>query len=125
MLDFLTPECQAHFDTVKKLLEELDIPYEVDPRVGKGVGIIIPRPVFEVQVTGLGARMPSAGGGRYDNLVEELGGASTRPLGIGSGIERLALTLANHQVDIPSLTKKPYFLLPLGDEAIQQGNPSG
>jgi len=122
MLDFLTPECQAHFDTVKKLLEELDIPYEVDPRLVRGLDYYT-QTVFEVQVTGLGSQNAIGGGGRYDNLVEELGGASTPALGFGSGIERLALTLANHQIDIPSLTKKPYFLLPLGDEAIQQAIP--
>jgi len=122
MLDYLTPECKAHFETVKKLLEALDIPYEVDPRLVRGLDYYT-QTVFEVQVTGLGSQNAIGGGGRYDNLVEELGGAPTSALGFGSGIERLALTLANHQVPIPVMTKKSFFLLPLGDESIQRAIP--
>jgi histidyl-tRNA synthetase len=119
MLDYLCDPCKEHFETVKSLLSDLKINYEVNPLLVRGLDYYT-HTVFEVQVSGLGAQNAIGGGGRYNHLVEELGGASVPALGFGSGIERIALTLKNHQIELPELTKKPVFIAALGTPAITQ-----
>jgi len=119
MLDFLSPSCTEHFDTVKALLGDLGIDYDVNPKLVRGLDYYT-HTVFEVQVTGLGAQNAIGGGGRYNNLIEELGGPSVPSIGFGSGVERLALTLKSHQVALPDFNRKSTFIVALGDPAVRK-----
>ena len=91
-LDYLCDDCRAHFEGVKTTLEALGIPYEIDPTIVRGLDYYT-RTAFEVVHSGLGAKDVLLGGGRYDGLVEELGGPPTPGIGFGCGIERLLLVL--------------------------------
>lgn len=90
VLGFLQEESQAHFARVKELLEVSGIPYTVDPKLVRGLDYYT-RTVFEFVSTDLGAQSTLIGGGRYDNLIEEIGGKPTPAIGFGSGLDRLIL----------------------------------
>lgn len=90
--DYICEDCQKHFDGVKLALDALEIPYKVNPAIVRGLDYYT-RTVFEFITTSLGAQSTVCGGGRYDGLVEELGGASIPALGFGMGLERLILLM--------------------------------
>ena len=92
ILDYLCDDCKAHFDKVKELLNTLGIDYEVDPTIVRGLDYYT-RTVFEITHTGLGAQDAIAGGGRYDHLIEELGGRPTPSVGFAMGMERVLIAL--------------------------------
>ncbi|MFB3880805.1 MAG: histidine--tRNA ligase [Armatimonadota bacterium] len=92
-LDYLCDECRAHFAGVRELLDALAIPYQVDPTIVRGLDYYT-RTTFEVIHPALGAKDVIMGGGRYDGLVEALGGSPTPGIGFGSGLERLILVLS-------------------------------
>ncbi len=89
-LDTLCDECRAHFDGVRRYLDELGIAYEVDPRIVRGLDYYT-RTVFEITSTALGAQSTVCGGGRYDGLVSSLGGPPTPAVGFGLGLERFLM----------------------------------
>jgi histidyl-tRNA synthetase len=89
----LTDAAAAHFGRVVELLKAAEIPYERDRRLVRGLDYYTGT-IFEYTTGSLGAQDAILGGGRYDNLVEELGGASTPAIGFAAGVERLALLLA-------------------------------
>jgi histidyl-tRNA synthetase len=88
MLDGLCGECRDHLDAVLVLLDRFGIPYRLDPSLVRGLDYY-QRTVFEVVASGLGAQNAILGGGRYDGLVEALGGPSTPGIGFAIGMERL------------------------------------
>ena len=91
MVDHLCDECAAHFERVRSGLEELDIPFEIEPRLVRGLDYYT-RTTFEFQAPALeSAQNGVGGGGRYDALTEQLGGPSTPGIGFGIGIERVLL----------------------------------
>ncbi|MBQ7064431.1 MAG: histidine--tRNA ligase [Firmicutes bacterium] len=92
ILDALDDECRAHFEEVKRLLEALGIPYVVDPGIVRGLDYYT-RTVFEFVCTEIGAQGTVCAGGRYDHLIEELGGDAVPAVGFGAGIERLLLAM--------------------------------
>ncbi|MBL0702091.1 MAG: histidine--tRNA ligase [Desulfosarcina sp.] len=89
ILDFLCPECKDHFNTVKKRLDTLKIPYIVNNNMVRGLDYYT-RTTFEIQTGSLGAQSAVAGGGRYDGLVEALGGPDHSAIGFAIGLDRLA-----------------------------------
>ena len=91
-LDHLCDECRAHFAGVRQMLDALSVPYQVDPTIVRGLDYYT-RTTFEVIHPALGAKDVIMGGGRYDGLVEALGGSPTPGIGFGSGLERLLLVL--------------------------------
>ena len=99
VLDFLCDDCNAHFEGVKKCLDAVKLPYVVNPAIVRGLDYYT-RTVFEFVAPELGT---VCGGGRYDGLIEELGGQHTPSLGFGMGMERLLLLLEkqNIQMDVP------------------------
>ncbi len=110
-LDFLGDEARAHFDEVRRGLELLGVPYDVDPSLVRGLDYYT-RTVFELLAdTGLGAQNAVAAGGRYDHLVEELGGRSTPGIGFAAGIERIVLLL-----DQAGATTRPDVFLIAADD---------
>ncbi len=104
MADFLSPENASHFEQVKKTLGELSVPFKVNKRIVRGLDYYT-RTVFEVKAKkGLGAQNAVAAGGRYDTLVETLGGPSAPAVGFAVGVERVALLLESKN---PDLTESP------------------
>ena len=90
--DSLCEECHDHFEMVKKLLDEAGVDYEVDSTLVRGLDYYT-KTAYEVQYSPLGAQSAVGGGGRYDGLVEELGGSSTPGVGFAMGLERIILAL--------------------------------
>jgi histidyl-tRNA synthetase len=116
-VDHLCRDCAAHFDRVIGHLSALDIEYKVTPRLVRGLDYYT-QTVFEV-VSGLvGAQDSLGGGGRYDNLVEDLGGEPTPAAGFASGVERILMAMDKEKVEIPGSAPLDLFIAVLGDEAL-------
>ncbi len=98
IVDHLCAECADHFARLCTYLNELGRPYQVDFRIVRGLDYYT-KTVFEIKADGLGAQDTICGGGRYDGLIEELGGRPTPGIGFGSGIERIALAM--RQIGLP------------------------
>ena len=112
--DSLCDDCRADFDTVMNSLGKLNVPYVVDKRLVRGLDYYT-RTAFEIQTTSLGAQSAVAGGGRYDNLVKELGGPDIPATGFAIGFDRLAELVGSNA---PDLAQKPdIFLAALGSES--------
>ena len=117
MLDYLCEDCSSHFDSLKNYLGAMDIEYSVDPRIVRGLDYYT-KTAFEFISGDIGAQSTVCGGGRYDGLVEQVGGPATPGVGFGMGIERLLMTLEGCKVEIPEPDTLDVFIIPLGDEAI-------
>jgi histidyl-tRNA synthetase len=115
-IDYLCPQCDEHFNRLKKYLEMLNLPYTINHHLVRGLDYYT-RTVFEIQPQGGGAQSTIVGGGRYDDLVEELGGKSTPAIGFAAGIERIILNLKKQKVAVPPLPKPQVFIAYVGDEA--------
>ena len=118
ILDYLNTESQAHFDAVLKYLEALDIDYEVDSRVIRGLDYYT-HAVFEIEaeIEGFGSQNVICAGGRYDNLVGDLEGPDTKAVGFAIGLERLMLALEKENIAIPDNNYLDVYLIYLGEEA--------
>ena len=92
IIDYLCEACRTHFEGVKLALDDLNIPYTVNPSIVRGLDYYT-RTVFEFITGSLGSQSAVCAGGRYDGLVEELGGPSVPALGFGMGLERLLLLM--------------------------------
>lgn len=97
ILDYMCEECDTHFTEVKKYLDALNILYTVDPGIVRGLDYYT-KTIFEI----LNDDFTVCGGGRYDRLIEQLGGPEMPAVGFGLGIERLLLTLQNEGIEIPN-----------------------
>ncbi len=115
LLDHLDEASRAHFEAVKAGLEALGIAYVVNPRLVRGLDYYT-HTVFEWTTTQLGAQGTVCAGGRYDGLVEQLGGPATTGVGFGLGIERLILLMAAQNLATPAHTAQVY-LCRLGPQA--------
>jgi histidyl-tRNA synthetase len=98
MIDHLCPACAVHFAVVREKLERLGIAYHLDKRLVRGLDYYT-RTTFEIHTAALGAQSAVAGGGRYDGLIELLGGPPTPGVGFAVGFDRLAEIVALQQVD--------------------------
>ena len=114
--DYLCPECKHHFNLLKRYLGLLEIPFEVNHRLVRGLDYYT-RTVFEIQPEEERAQSTLGGGGRYDDLIEELGGKPTPALGIAIGLERIILDLKKQNVPIPPLPGPQVFIACIGEEA--------
>ncbi len=112
----LCSECAKHFDQVERYLKLLEIPFAVSHRLVRGLDYYT-RTVFEIQPEAAGAQSTLGGGGRYDDLIEELGGKPTPAIGFAVGIERIILNLKNQSISIPALAKPQIYIAYMGDEA--------
>ncbi|MCJ7764184.1 MAG: histidine--tRNA ligase, partial [Dehalococcoidales bacterium] len=115
-VDHLCPECAEHFNLLKIYLGLLELPFSVDHRLVRGLDYYT-RTVFEIQPQTGGAQSTIGGGGRYDELIEELGGKPTPAVGFATGIERIILNLKKQGVAIPPLPQPQVFIAPVGDRA--------
>jgi histidyl-tRNA synthetase len=120
MIDFLCDECKDAFADLQKDLDALGIPYEVDPNIVRGLDYYT-KTAFEFISEDLGAQSTVCGGGRYDHLVEEIGGPYTPGIGFGMGLERLLLILEAKGIEIPKPAGADVFIATLGERAKFEG----
>lgn len=120
ILDYLSDESRKHFEEVKAMLTALEIPFTVNPLVVRGLDYYQDT-IFEIMVddTSIGAQSTICGGGRYDGLVEQIGGPQTPSFGFGIGLERLILLLEQQQVEIPEEEPLDVYVIGLGEETNQ------
>ena len=111
VLDFLCEECSAHFDGVKRHLRAMDIDFTVNPTIVRGLDYYT-KTVFEFVSSAIGAQGTVCGGGRYDGLVEELGGSPTPACGFGMGIERLNLLLEAQGAELEEEEREDIYVAP-------------
>lgn len=112
LLDYICDDCREHFEKFKACLDNMGIKYEIDPGIVRGLDYYS-KTVFEI----ISGDFTVCGGGRYDGLVEELGGQSTPAIGFGLGIERLLLRLEETGAVIPEPEKVDLYIAPLGEKA--------
>ncbi|MDR1806234.1 MAG: histidine--tRNA ligase [Clostridium sp.] len=114
-LDYLCGDCEEHFDGLKSRLTDLEIEYKVNPRIVRGLDYYT-KTVFEFVTDAIGAQGTVCGGGRYDGLVEELGGSPVPALGFGMGLERLELVLKACGQPLPEPEPCLLYLVTVGEE---------
>jgi len=115
-IDSLCQQCDQHFNQLKTYLELLGVPFIVNPYLVRGLDYYT-RTVFEIQPEAEGAQSALGGGGRYDDLIEELGGKPTPALGLAAGMERIILNLKKQAISIPPLPRPQVFIAHIGNEA--------
>ena len=120
MIDYLCDDCRDAFEQLKANLDAMGIEYVVDPGIVRGLDYYT-KTAFEFVTTKIGAQGTVCGGGRYDKLVEEVGGPSTPGVGFGLGKERLLLTMEACGVEIPEPSGADVFIAVMGDEAKAAG----
>lgn len=118
--DYLCDDCHAKFEAVKHYLDGLGISYTVDPRLVRGLDYYT-NTAFEIQYPPLGAQSAVCGGGRYDGLVEEIGGPSTPGIGFAIGLERLLLALEMQNLIPAPKSQKRVYIAALGKDAVAEG----
>lgn len=117
MADHLCENCKDHFSQLKLYLDEMDINYVVDKKIVRGLDYY-KRTAFEIISNDLGAQSTVCGGGRYDGLVEQIGGPNGYSgIGFGLGAERLLLTLEANGVEIGNPNHTDIFVVTIGDKA--------
>jgi len=114
ILDYLSPEDAEHFAAVKSHLDALGIAYEVDPRIVRGLDYYA-RTVWEVEPPGAGGQSTIGAGGRYDGLIEVLGGPPTPAVGFATGIERIALNMRERGLGPTEEAAPDVVTIPLGE----------
>ncbi|MBR3816776.1 MAG: histidine--tRNA ligase [Clostridia bacterium] len=117
--DYLCDDCKVHFESVQNYLKAMGIDYTVNPTIVRGLDYYS-RTVFEFVSTDIGAQGTVCGGGRYDGLVEEVGGNPTPALGFGMGIERLMLLMENQGLPFPEAAKCELYIATMGEKATVQ-----
>jgi histidyl-tRNA synthetase len=116
ILNFLNEECQEHFNEVQTLLKQLNIPFQINTKLVRGLDYYN-KTVFEIVSGELGAQNSVAGGGRFDGLLKTLGGPDLPAAGFGSGLERVIQTMIKQEVPLPPPNAPEIFLIAMGDEA--------
>ena len=114
--DRLCDDCGEHWAAFQKSMAVLGIPYQIEHRLVRGLDYYT-RTVFEVQPLDGGAQSTIIGGGRYDGLIQELGGRPTPGIGFATGMERLTLNLKNSEVPVPDEPSPAYLVANVGDAA--------
>ncbi len=116
ILDFLCDECNSHFNKLQEILKAMGIEFVIDTKIVRGLDYYT-KTVFEFITNSIGAQGTILGGGRYDGLVETLGGQPTPALGFGSGIERLLLTMENSNCEFIEKNTCDLYIASMGEKA--------
>ena len=121
ILDYLNEESKKHFENVKKYLEALDIEYVVNPKIVRGLDYYT-NTVFEVEanVEGFGSQNVLCAGGRYNNLVETIGGPSTAGIGFALGFERLLTALDYENINVIEDDGIDVYIIPMSENEKQK-----
>jgi histidyl-tRNA synthetase len=118
-IDGLCPDCAAHFKQLQKYLKLLGISFNINPRLVRGLDYYT-RTVFEIQPEDEGGQSTLGGGGRFDGLIEELGGKPTPAAGFAAGIERIILNLKKQGVKVPEPPALQVFVACMGEKATEE-----
>lgn len=122
ILEHLCDECKAHFKTVLEFLDEIEIPYQLNPYLVRGLDYYT-KTVFEISSSiekegeGEKKRMELGGGGRYDKLIKTLGGRDTPAFGGAMGVERIIMFMKRQEIEIEETKEVSVFLAQIGDLA--------
>ena len=117
MVDHICDDCKDHFEKLQTYLKEMDINFVVDKTIVRGLDYY-KKTAFEIISNDIGSQSPVCGGGRYDGLVEQLGGPKgVSGIGFGLGAERLLLTMENNNIEIENPYATDIFIVTIGDEA--------
>lgn len=116
VIQYLCEECKEHFEKLKGCLNSLNIKFNINPRIVRGLDYYT-KTVFEFVSKQIGAQGTVCGGGRYDGLIEEMGGKSTPGLGFGMGMERLLFVMEHSGVEIPEESTPDIFIAVVGEKA--------
>ena len=114
--DYLCEECENHFSEVKRYLDSAGVEYTINPKIVRGLDYYT-KTVFEFVTDCIGAQGTVCGGGRYDGLIEELGGKHMPSLGFAMGLERLLMVMDAQGVEIPEDDKCALYIATMGDDA--------
>ncbi len=114
--DYLSATSLAHFESVRELLDQMDIPYDVDPFLVRGLDYYT-ETAFELTSPDLGSQDALGGGGRYDLLIEEVGGPSTPAVGFACGIERLMIACEALGISLAQPAGPDIYFVTRGEEA--------
>jgi histidyl-tRNA synthetase len=117
--DYLCPACEEHFTRLQQYLDLISIPFTLNHRLVRGLDYYT-RTVFEVHPAGGGSQAAIGGGGRYDGLIEELGGKPTPGIGFAMGIERIILNLKKQGFTAPALPGLRVLIAFMGDKAREE-----
>ncbi|MBQ8567990.1 MAG: histidine--tRNA ligase [Oscillospiraceae bacterium] len=116
ILDYLCDECKDHFEQLKSLLEAMDIEYTINPKIVRGLDYYT-KTVFEL-IAGKGDKKGTiCGGGRYDGMIEQMGGKPTPALGFGMGLERILMNMEEQGCDFGEPATCDIYIAPMGDAA--------
>ncbi|MCH5347686.1 MAG: histidine--tRNA ligase [Oscillospiraceae bacterium] len=116
ILDFLCDECSDHFEKLKKYLDDMDIKFSIDPKIVRGLDYYT-KTVFEFITTDIGAQGTVCGGGRYDGLIEQLGGNPLPALGFAMGLERIIMTMEAAGSEFVPAKKCDLYIASMGEAA--------
>lgn len=116
LLDFLTDESRNDFNEVQESLRSINIPFEINPRMVRGLDYYTGT-TFEFVHSGLGAQSGIGGGGRYDGLMATLGGQDLSGIGFGLGIDRILLAMESEKIALPIESYTDLFVISLGESA--------
>lgn len=116
ILDYLCEECQTHFAKLQEILTGMGVEFTIDPHIVRGLDYYT-KTVFEFISTDIGAQGTVCAGGRYDGLIEQLGGQKVPALGFGLGLERLILTMENQGCEFMDPNHCKVYLAPMDDAA--------
>ena len=116
MLDHLCDDCREHFEKLKGYLDALGVEYTVDPDIVRGLDYYT-KTVFEITSDDLGAQSAVCGGGRYNGLIEELGGKPTPGIGFALGIERIMMILKSRGISLGEPETPDIFIAAIGEKA--------
>ena len=117
MVDHICDDCKDHFEKLQTYLKEMDINFVVDKTIVRGLDYY-KKTAFEIISNDIGSQSTVCGGGRYDGLVEQLGGPKgVSGIGFALGAERLLLTMENNNIEIENPYATDIFIVTIGDEA--------
>lgn len=116
IIDYLCDDCREHFEQLQKNLSVMGIEFKINPKIVRGLDYYT-RTVFEFITTDIGAQGTVCGGGRYDGLIEQLGGQKTPALGFGMGLERLILTMEKQGCDFMEAKTCDLYIASMGENA--------
>ncbi len=119
ILDYLCDECREHFETLQKYLKAMKIDFKINPKIVRGLDYYT-KTVFEFVSSDIGAQSTVCGGGRYDGLIEQLGGKSTPALGFAMGLERIIMVMENQKCDFLQPRTCDLYIAPMDTQSVEK-----
>ena len=119
ILDYLCDDCKEHFEKLQEYLSVMGIDFDINPKIVRGLDYYT-RTVFEFITDEIGAQGTVCGGGRYDGLIEQLGGKPTPALGFGLGLERLLMVMDAQGCDYMEPKTCDLYIVPMGEDALKK-----